>query len=288
MGTHLPQSVLCLLVLVSLAAGDPSQPEAPRTPPERIEQLVRNLDDKRFAVREAATEEFKRLGPEAAPALKRLLAGPASTEARRRAATILRLVTTEFAGDSNGWHWIYGGLAHGQTFQATGRRIKSLHLRVARLNPTMPAAPLEVEIRDLTLKQVYARGVIPVEQAERDFAWREVQLKHRAPLTREQNYVLFFHSQDTTNRAPWLVNAIYQDLYPHGTHLGNKTEDFFFRLTFADGWPSRVGPPENAKGGTPINSGSAGGTPLAGPLVLVGFGRVPPVKDVPGDGKAAR
>jgi hypothetical protein len=279
MGTRLARATVCLLVLGSLAASDPAPPAAPETPAGRIERLVRDLDHDRFAVREAATAELKRLGPAAAPALKRLLAGPASAEARRRAATLLRLVTTEFEGDSSGWHWVYGGIAHGQTFQATGRRIQSLRLRVARLNSRRPAAPLEVEIRDLTLRHVYARGIIPVEQAERTFAWRDVQLSHRAPLTRGQAYVLFFHSQDTANRAPWVVNAIYEDLYPQGTHLGYPTEDFFFRLTFADGWPIHVGPRGRSGAAVPISSGSQGGTPTRGPLDLVGFGPVPAGKD---------
>jgi hypothetical protein len=284
MAPSLSRLTFGLLVLGGLAASATAHPQ-PEGPPGRIERLVGDLDHERFPVREAATAELKRLGPAAAPALRRLLAGPVSAEARRRAEAILRLVTTEFEGRGSGWHWIYGGIAHGQTFQATGRHLQSLRLRVARLNATRSAAPLEVEIRDLTLRRVYARGVIPAEQAERAFAWREVQLGPRAPLAREQTYVLFFHSQDSTSRAPWVVNAIYQDLYPHGTHLGYTTEDFFFRLTFTDGWPIHVGPPTRAEPVVPISSGSTGGGPAPGPLALVGFGPVPPAEDAPGGGR---
>jgi hypothetical protein len=280
MGTRLPRLTFCLLALGALSAPAPAQPAAPGAPAGRVERLVRDLDHERFAVREAATAELQRIGPAAVPALKRLLAGPASPEARRRATALLRLLAADFEGRSNGWHWVYGGIAHGQTFQATGRRIRSLRLRVARLNGQRPAAPLEVEIRDPALRRVYARGVIPAEQARRTFAWREVQLARRAPLAPGREYVLFFHSQDATNRAPWLVNAIYHDLYPHGHHLGYPTEDFFFGLTFADGRSLRVGPHGGTDAAVPVGSGSPGGAPVAGPLALVGFGPVPPGKDV--------
>jgi hypothetical protein len=100
----------------------------------RIERLVAQLDDDRFKVREAATAELQRIGAPAAPALRRVFAKSQSPEARRRARAILRVVAARYEGHSAGWHWIYGAIAHGQSFQATDRILESLELRVARLN----------------------------------------------------------------------------------------------------------------------------------------------------------
>lgn len=255
---------------------------------DRVARLIAQLDDDRFRVREAATKELKQIGSPAEKALRRALTESESAEVRRRAADILRVIATRYEGHSAGWHWIYGSIAHGQTFRATGRTMETLRLRVARLNSSRPAAPLEVEIRDPTMRTVYARGLIETTEAEREFAWRKVRWRHRAALTPEQNYVLFFHSQDTSNKAPWVVNAIYKNLYPDGTHLGYPTEDFFFHLTFTVGRSIQVGPGEKSDLSVPISSGSSGGTKVVGPLALVGFGQLPPGEDTPADSRAPK
>jgi hypothetical protein len=141
-----------------------------------------------------------------------------------------------------------------------------------------------VEVRDPTLKCTYARGLIPVEGAGREFAWREVRWRHRAPLEPGDRYVLLFHSQDSSHRAPWLVNEIYADLYPDGEHLGYAF-DFFFRLEFDGGRSVLVGPAKETGLAVPISSGSAGGMGQKGPLTLVGFGPVPPGQDVAPPGR---
>jgi RNA polymerase sigma factor (sigma-70 family) len=50
----------------------------------RLKKLVADLDNDVFAVREQATEELARLGPAAAPALRKALAGKPSPEVRQR------------------------------------------------------------------------------------------------------------------------------------------------------------------------------------------------------------
>ena len=55
----------------------------------RIRQLVLDLDDNRFVVREQATEELAKLGDSAGPALRRILAGQPSLEVRRRVESLL-------------------------------------------------------------------------------------------------------------------------------------------------------------------------------------------------------
>jgi hypothetical protein len=275
----------CLLLalpalLSALAVARPAEGPPEGATADRIARLIAALDDDDFAAREEATAELRRVGAPAEAALRKALAESPSAEVRRRARDLLRSVRTRFEAESAGWSWIYADIAHGQTFRALGADLRSLRLRVARLNATAPAAPLEVEIRDPTLKATYARGLVPVEEAGREFAWREVRWRHRAPLTPGGRYVLFFHSQDTSHRAPWLVNEIYSDLYPDGEHLGYAF-DFFFRLEFGNGRTLHVGPAKETTKAVPISSGDRGGTERKGPLTLVGFGRVPPGTDVP-------
>ena len=179
--------------------------------------------------------------------------------------------------DFNGWHWVYANIAHAQTFEATGSRISSLKLRVAKLNDNKPSAPLEVEIRDPKFEIIYARGFIDAKVAQREFRWQQVELTHTSPLKTGGSYALLFHSRDNTNQSPWVVNAIYEDVYPPGRHGSNGHEDFFFAIDFKDGKSLRVGPDgEKTRMTTPISSGSAGGLPGdGGPLTLQGFGPIP-------------
>src|SRR5262249_34454070 len=55
----------------------------------RIERLIADLDDERFAVREQATRELEALAERAAPAMRKALAGKPSLEARRRLVALL-------------------------------------------------------------------------------------------------------------------------------------------------------------------------------------------------------
>jgi len=50
--------------------------------------------------------------------------------------------------NSRGWYWIYQAIAHAQFFVSNGQPIRELRVPVARLNNNIPAAPLEVEIRN--------------------------------------------------------------------------------------------------------------------------------------------
>jgi HEAT repeat protein len=70
--------------------------------PERIRQLIRDLDHQRFAVREKATRELERLGPVAEPALRNALQKTHSPEVRTRVTAILarQKATTPLAGSA--------------------------------------------------------------------------------------------------------------------------------------------------------------------------------------------
>jgi hypothetical protein len=61
----------------------------PRPDPTRLTRLIADLDNARFAARESATRELKRLGELAEPALRKALAERPSPEARRRMEQVL-------------------------------------------------------------------------------------------------------------------------------------------------------------------------------------------------------
>lgn len=63
--------------------------------------------------------------------------------------------------------------------------------------------------------------------------------------------MLLFHARDNTNKSPWVINAIYEDVYPLGRHWYNHNEDFFFDIEFYDGKRLRVGPLGEGKMRTP-------------------------------------
>jgi WD40 repeat protein len=65
------------------------------TPKAKIPQLIKDLDAAAFDVREKATAELEKLGGEAEPALRQLLADEPSPEARRRAASLLELAAAQ-------------------------------------------------------------------------------------------------------------------------------------------------------------------------------------------------
>jgi hypothetical protein len=60
----------------------------PDEPSDRIDRIVADLGAEDFEVREKASKDLERAGPQVEPALKRLLASHPSLEARRRAERI--------------------------------------------------------------------------------------------------------------------------------------------------------------------------------------------------------
>jgi WD40 repeat protein len=70
-----------LLLSGQLEAAKPSGP--------RVGQLLKNLDSKRFAVRESAFRELKKLGPDIEPDLREAMAGRISPEVRKRLQLLL-------------------------------------------------------------------------------------------------------------------------------------------------------------------------------------------------------
>jgi hypothetical protein len=64
-------------------------PAAEPANPERLARLLADLDAERFSVREQATADLAKFGDAAEPALRQLLAGKPTAEARRRAETLL-------------------------------------------------------------------------------------------------------------------------------------------------------------------------------------------------------
>jgi len=71
------------------------RPAAPLKPDQelRLRQLIRALDDRRFAIREKAGQEVIALGPAAVPALKQALNDKPSAEARRRLEPLLEALS---------------------------------------------------------------------------------------------------------------------------------------------------------------------------------------------------
>jgi WD40 repeat protein len=78
-------------VPVLAAAIRPAEP----ADPQRLAQLIADLDAERFLVREQATTELAKLEDGAEPALRRLLAGKPRPEARRRAEKLLDAVKVQ-------------------------------------------------------------------------------------------------------------------------------------------------------------------------------------------------
>ncbi len=133
--------MVVLLLATGLALGlvgsgtGVEKPQADKVKEAQIEQLIKHLDDDDYQLRQAASEALKKLGPKIELALRRVLAGSPSEEARRRISDILQTVAPRYEGQSPGWYWVHGAIAQAQTFKATGDKIQSLELRVARLNP---------------------------------------------------------------------------------------------------------------------------------------------------------
>jgi hypothetical protein len=67
----------------------------PAADPQRIRQLIADLDSNRFQVREKATEELEKLGELVEPALAKVLDGEPTLEVRRRVEPLLRRIVPE-------------------------------------------------------------------------------------------------------------------------------------------------------------------------------------------------
>jgi len=62
----------------------------PAADPARLARLIADLDSEQFTARDAAGRELEQLAERAEPALRKLLAGQPSPEARRRAEMLVR------------------------------------------------------------------------------------------------------------------------------------------------------------------------------------------------------
>jgi hypothetical protein len=80
-------SLCCLGFLAALGLASPSPGDAGGSPPSEVDKLIRQLGDKQYAVREAATRRLLEL-EEASPALRAALKS-SDQEVARRAASIL-------------------------------------------------------------------------------------------------------------------------------------------------------------------------------------------------------
>ena len=100
------------------------------------------------------------------------------------------------------------------------------------------------------------------------------------------------HSRGTAHTVPWVVNAVYDDRYPRGRHLGHE-DDLLFSVSFTDGGRIHAGPPRDTFD-RPVNSGARGGRPEEGPPALYSVWPCPavaardPLGVVPPGRKAAR
>ena len=176
--------------------------------------------------------------------------------------------------DSNGWYWVYQGIAHAQSLLSTGESIQELIIRVAKLNNHTPMAPLEIEARNSSLDIIYAHGSIHPDLATLEFKDISVSFDFLSTLKRDTSYVLIFFSKDTSNISPWIINAIYADIYPEGRHLG-YADDFFFIVRYDNESELVIGPKNKKQSVLPVNSGSSGGMPYLKPLMLSGPAPIP-------------
>jgi hypothetical protein len=67
-------------------------PSVPSPDPKRVAELIADLNDDRFSVREAASNELKKIGRPVEPALREALKASASSEARRRVSDAIESV----------------------------------------------------------------------------------------------------------------------------------------------------------------------------------------------------
>jgi hypothetical protein len=171
-----------------------------------------------------------------------------------------------FATNSSGWYWVYEGIAHGQYFKANSIILKSIAVHVAKLNKNNPEGNLIAEIRDKSLKNIYAHGTISPVKSSCEFKWIEFALDHNAKIKKDTTYILLFYSKETKHNAPWILNATYKDIYPNGRHLAYD-DDLFFKIEYVDGNALQVGP-TNSDSNIPYNSGDNGGSLVELPIKI--------------------
>lgn len=252
------RAILLVLLLVLPALG---QPPADAEFDRRVERLIRDLEAASFRDREAAARTLWDLRVQAEPVLTEALKRPLGADARRRIVAMIADLGDRYPAESNGWYMVGQGMAHAQSFKATGTTVLSLHVRVALPGGPEQAAPLDVDIRDATMERIFARGAIDPAHANPKHAWQMVSLTHRAPLTAGTTYRIVFHSRQT--EKAWNINAVYKPVYPHGEHVGHPLKDsLFFRLGFKDGKSIHVGPALDAAPVQPINGGAKKVPPL--------------------------
>lgn len=208
----------------------------------RIERLIKDLDNDSFRVREDATRELLKLGGDAIPQLKVAIARNPPEEVARRIRHVLQTINPVFEAHSYGWHWVYGDMAQGQSFKASGVTIRELKVRVARKNRNQPAGDMHVEIRSTDLTKIYLRGSIPAANSKVELQWHQVKLDHVGDLKEGEEYWLIFHSRGTVGKACWAVNAAYKDVYPHGRFGQHAHEDLFFDMEYSNRRNLRIGP----------------------------------------------
>jgi sulfatase modifying factor 1 len=78
----------CLCLLSSLASAAPPQQPSP----EKLAQLIEQLDDDKFAQREVASQQLQEFGESVLPALRRAVASAKDDEVRSRAEQIMRAI----------------------------------------------------------------------------------------------------------------------------------------------------------------------------------------------------
>src|SRR5262249_50768245 len=78
-----------LVAVLSLTAQQPPPSAANETSEARVERLIRELDSPRYAVRDRATRELRRLGAKAIAPLDKALAAPPRVEFERRVHLLL-------------------------------------------------------------------------------------------------------------------------------------------------------------------------------------------------------
>ena len=69
--------------------------QAPRVKPDRLQELIQNLNDERFMVREEASRELAELGIEAEAALRAAFARTTTLEVRRRIQALLMALSPQ-------------------------------------------------------------------------------------------------------------------------------------------------------------------------------------------------
>ena len=184
--------------------------------------------------------------------------------------------------EADGWQAVSHWNAMAQSFRSPGTKVKALSVRPAVINNNVPQGPLTVEVRDMKLSKIYLEGVIAPSVLRREFYWQPVQLTYVAPMKAGEAYLLIFRSGTTKGNRAWILNTIYKDTYPYGTHYGLQGpdgEDVFFSMSFEDGSLLYIGPRDNNTAKKiPVNSGISEigvNEYVQQPMEVSGLGKLP-------------